>query len=63
MPIAITLIPKVSSTISRSGPQIPILINILCFTDHQIILSGLRIGKVWEPLPYTVTFYLIGPYV
>jgi len=25
-------------------------INILCFADHQMILSGQRTGKVWEPL-------------
>jgi len=33
-----------------SGPRITIQINNLCFADYQIILSGPRIGKVWEPL-------------
>ncbi len=36
--------------IGWSGPRIPIKINILCFVEHQIIPSGPRTGKVWEPL-------------
>ncbi len=46
--------PKVVRVTCRSGPRIPIQINNLCFGDHQIILSGPRIGKVWGPLGYSV---------
>jgi len=36
--------------IKKNAHPCPIPINILCFADHQIMLSGLRTGKVWEPL-------------
>jgi len=32
------------------GPRISVQINNLYSADHQIILSGPRIGKFWEPL-------------
>jgi len=35
---------------TTGGPRIPIQINILYFVDYQIILSGPRTRKVWEPL-------------
>jgi len=46
------MIPKVRE-IGWSGPQIPMEISILCiavYADHQMILSGPRTGKAWEPL-------------
>jgi len=47
---------------TTSGPRIPIKINILCFADHQMILSGPRTGKVGEPTCTALTTCLILPY-
>jgi len=45
--------PLVVREMTWSGPRIPTQIIILCFADHQIITSGPRPRKVWEPLIYT----------
>jgi len=46
--------PPVVREIGWIGLRIRIQINILCFAEHQMILSGPRTEKFWEPLPYEV---------